>query len=351
MRFLTPFIYLIAVTTVAAVGLITWIGFSFKQFETVEAFGSLECTPVVGIVGAADIETIPDSSAAYMASFDRRGGATRGAVLRFDTENPLDNASWRDRTDGKPVMFEPMGIDLYHARLPDGRWLSRLFVVNLAGPEVLLYDVDANGDLALRERFSDPRIVSPNDVVATGPRSFYVTNDTASGQKSFRGKLDFLLGFRTGQVFHYDGNSWSDVVDNLAFPNGLALTADGRTLYLAEMRAKSLARFERDPDSDVLTPVDSVPLETFPDNLSIDAQGHVLVGTVPQPLSFTAYGEGLKDKAPSSILRVAQSGLIETLFQDPGDALSAATVGVRLNDKILIGSRAADRFLMCDTNE
>lgn len=348
MRFLTPFVYLIALTALGAVAVIVWVGISFRQFDIILPEGDLTCTPVVGIVGAADIEPIPETSSAYLASFDRRGQATRGALMRFDTDNPLDGASWRDRTGGQPVIFEPMGLDLYHARLPDGRWLSRLFVVNLAGPEVLLYDVDANGDLALRERFSDPRLVSPNDVVATGPRSFYVTNDTSAGRHSWKGKIDFLLGLKTGQVLHFDGSSWADVIDGLAFPNGLALTEDGKTLYLAEMRAKSLARFDRDPISDVLAQVSSVPLETFPDNLSIDRDGQVLVGTVPQPLSFLAYDKGLRDKTASSVIRVAQSGQIETLFQDPGALLSAATVGVRLNDKLLIGSRAADRFLMCD---
>ena len=348
MRFLTPFVYLIALGALAVVAVVVWLGISFRQFETITPVGNLDCTPVVGVYGPADIEPIPDSSSAYVSSFDRRGDALRGALLRFDTDNPLDNASWRDRTGGRPAAFEPMGIDLYRLRLPDGNWLNRLFVVNLAGPEVLLYDVDNQGDLVLRERFSDPRLTSPNDVVATGPRSFYVTNDTASGRQSMRGRFDFLLGLRSGMVLQYDGNSWSDVASGLAFPNGLALSEDGETLYLAEMRAKSLARYHRDPETDVLTAMDAVQLDTFPDNLFIDRDGNVIIGTIPQPLSFSAYGRGLKDTAPSSVIRVSESGIVETLFQDPGEVLSAATVGVEVNGHLLIGSRAADRFLMCE---
>lgn len=347
MRFLTPFIYLIALCSLAAVALVVWVGLNFRHFEEIEAVGDLDCTPVIGIHGSADIETIPNNDAVYISSFDRRGGAERGELLRFDTANPLDSSSWRDRTGGVPALFEPMGIDLYHAQLPNGRELNRLFVVNLAGPEVLMYDVSSNGDLTLRRRFSDPRLVSPNDVVATGPSSFFVTNDTDSGRGSWKGKLDFIFGLRTGQILRYDGNSWSDVVDSLAFPNGLALSEDGETLYLAEMRAKQIARYRRDPSTDVLTRLDSVSIDSFPDNLFVDDEGGVIVGTVPQPLSFTAYGEGLKDKAPSSIVRVTDDGAVETLFQDPGDYLSAATVGVEANNKLLIGSRAADRFLMC----
>ena len=72
-----------------------------------------------------------------------------------------------------------------------------------------------------------------------------------------------------------------------------------------------------------------------------------LVGAVPQPLSLHAYDEGSKDIAPSKILKVTPGGAIDVLFQDPGDYLSAATVAVRAQNKILIGARGEDKFLMC----
>ncbi|MEM9987986.1 MAG: SMP-30/gluconolactonase/LRE family protein, partial [Pseudomonadota bacterium] len=281
----------------------------------------------------------------------RRGGARRGMILRFDTANPLDDTSWKDRTRGEPILFEPVGIDLFQATLRGGQVLTRLFVVNIAGPEILLFDVDANGDLSLIEKFKDPRLLSPNDIVATGPRSFYVTNDTASGRKTWRGKLDFLLGLKTGQIFHYDGTAWADVAAGLAFPNGLALSEDGQTLYLAEMRAKTITTYDRDPRTDVISSQKGVKLASFPNNLSIDQNGHLMVGMVPQPFSFTAYTEGLQEKAASQIIRIEEDETITTLFQDPGDVLSAATVGVQINNHILIGSKAANRFLMCETDQ
>lgn len=348
MRILTPFIHLIAFTALAAVAVVVWLGISFRQFETIEAAGDLNCTPVIGVHGASDIEVVPDTDAVFLSSHDRRGGALRGQILRFDTANPLDESSWRDRTSGQPAAFEPMGIDLYTTPSATGGVIKRLFAFNLAGPEVLLYDVDRAGDLAFRQRFSTAQwLVSPNDVVATGPASFYVTNDTAAGRDSWRGRLDFLLGLKTGQLLYFDGTSWSVAADGLAFPNGLALSEDGTALYLAEMRAKRIVKYERDPDTDVLTRVATIPLDSFPDNLSLDAEGNLLVGSVPQPLSFTAYGQGLRETAASVILRITPTGEVHTLFQDPGEELSAATVGVEQGGRVLIGSRAADRFLMC----
>lgn len=350
MRFITPIaVYLLAFAALIVGGSVLWVGFSFEQFKRLDATADGDCTPVVGIHGAADLEAVPDTGMVYISSFDRRGDAARGAILKFDTDDPLDSASWRDRTRGVPTLLEPMGIDLYTARLPNGEMLERLFVVNTAGPEVLLYDVQPDGDLALLERFQDLRLVSPNDVVATGPRTFYVTNDTASGRGSLRGKLDFLFGLKTGEVLHFDGERWADVASGLAFPNGLALSADGRTLYLAEMRAKKLHIFTRDPDTEILGRSTSRTLASFPNNLSVSTGGEVLIGMAPQPLALMAYGEGLRDRAPSQVVSLdEEGGDTATLFQDAGEVLSAATIGVRLRDRLLIGSRAADRILMCD---
>ena len=349
MRFLTPVVVFLALAVVAVAAGIGWAGHTFRQFEEVTPAGELRCTPVVGIAGAGDIEPLPGTRSAFLAAFDRRGGATRGEILLFDTDDPLDDASWRDRTGGVPVAFVPSGIDLYRTRLPEGRLLTRLFVVNLAGPEIVLFEVGEDGTLAVGERFADPRLVSPNDVVATGPRSFYVTNDTASGRQSLKGKLDFLLGLKTGTIMHYDGNSWSIVDDRLAFPNGLALTEDGTRLHVAEMRARRLVNYERDPRADTIRRRGATALENFPNNLSVTPGGDILVGTLPQPLATSAYGEGLRDLAASEVVSVAD-GEPRTLYRDTGEGLSAVTMAARLGPKLLIGSRAADRFLMCDAD-
>ena len=349
MRLLAPAMVTLAIGTLAAAGATLWAGWTFGQFDEVATAGPLDpglCTPVVGIAGAGDIEPVPGTGAAFLATFDRRGNAERGEVLRFDTDDPLDAGSWRDRTGGVPAAFVPSGLDLFETTLPDGRALRRLFVVNLAGPEVVAFDVDEAGDLAVAERFSHEGLTSPNDVVATGPRSFYVTNDTASGRTSFRGKADFLLGRRTGSVMRFDGKRWSAVADGLAFPNGLALSADGRTLHVAEMRAKRLLRYARDPGTDQIEIEAKTPLPSFPNNLSVD-EGGVLVGALPQPMETSAYGEGLRDAAPSELLRVTPDGSVETMFRDPGDALPGVTMATRVGERLLVGSRAADSFLMC----
>jgi arylesterase/paraoxonase len=332
--------------TLATAAATIWLGYEFHQFDEFEAEGELTCTPVVGIVGASDISAMENRNVAFLSVFDERGDAERGGLVRFDFDNPLDDSSWRDRTGGIPRAFSPGGIDLFEERLASGQMSYRLFAVNLAGPEVLIFDIENSGDLSLAERFSDPRLTSPNDIVATGPNSFYVSNDTASGRHTLRGKADFLAGLPTGSVFHYDGNSWAIMVDGLRFPNGLALSADASELYVAEMRAEAIRAYARDPATDALELEARIPLGSFPNNLSVDKDGGLLVGSVPQPFAFKAFTEGLRDSAPSQVLRVAGTD-VQTLYQDTGRDLSAATVATVVGGRTVIGSAADEKFLMC----
>lgn len=348
MRLFMPMVFVVAAGTLATAVATLWLGYTFHQFEEFPAEGELVCTPVVGITGASDIAGVPNRNIAFLSVLDERGDADRGEIVRFDLDDPLDEGSWRDRTGGRPRAFSPRGIDLWEERLPSGLLSHRLFVVNHEGPEILIFDVEENGDLSLASRYSDPRLVSPNDVVATGPNSFYVTNDTASGRQSVQGKADFLLGLPSGQIFHFDGNSWSVMADGLRFPNGLALDAEGSTLFVAEMRAEAIRRFSRDPATDQLEAVDRVPLRAFPNNLSVTTDGDLLIGSVPQPFAYKAFTESLRESAPSQVMTVAAGAdAASVIYQDDGRNLSAATVATRVGERTLIGSAADDKFLMC----
>ncbi|MEM1380175.1 MAG: SMP-30/gluconolactonase/LRE family protein [Pseudomonadota bacterium] len=343
-----PMVFFMALGTLATALGTMWLGYVFHQFEDVELAGELQCQPVHGITGAYDVEPLPNRNVAFLSVYDERGNAERGELVRFDFDNPLDDGSWKDRTNGSPILFRPGGISLFEERLPSGVLSQRLFVVNHEGPEVLIFDVEENGDLTLAERFTHELMTSPNDVVATGPDSFYVSNDTASGRRSIRGKADFLLGLPTGSVLHFDGSNWATVADRMQFPNGMVLSPDRNRLFVAEMRAEAIRRFRRDPATDRLESRGKISLGTFPNNLSVDGDGRLLVGAVPQPFAYKAFTESLRDSAPSQVIRV-EKGEPNVLFQDPGRTFSAASVASVVGDKMVIGTAADRKFLMCPT--
>lgn len=346
MRLFMPMVFIVAAGTLATALGTVWLGYVFHQFEEIEEAGALACQPVVGITGAYDVAAVPNSNVAFLSVYDERDKALRGEIVRFDFDNPLDDTSWRDRTRGRPVVFKPGGIDLYEERLPSGALQQRLFVVNHAGPEILAFDIDETGNLVMAGRFDDDRLTSPNDLVATGLNSFYVTNDTAAGRQSVQGKAEFLLGLATGSVLHFDGDDWDVAVDGLKFPNGIAIGPDGLNLYVAEMRGEALKHYIRDLGTDALEFRERIPLGSFPNNLSVAADGSVLVGAVPQPFAYKAFTAGLNDTAPSQVLKIT-SGVVETLFQDTGRKLSAASSAAQVGDRTVIGSAGDRKFLMC----
>ena len=70
-----------------------------------------------------------------------------------------------------------------------------------------------------------------NDLVATGPDSFYVTNDGCIRHPSSGMRLipvELLTGWRCGSVVYYDGNSARTVGDGYNMANGINLSPDGR---------------------------------------------------------------------------------------------------------------------------
>lgn len=110
-----------------------------------------------------------------------------------------------------------------------------------------------------------------------------------------------------------DGSA-SVVADQLAFPNGMVITPDGRTLVVAECMAHRLTAFDID-DSGALhnrRVWAELPDDTHPDGICLDAEGAIWV----------ANPEG-KD----SVLRVLEGGQITHRIQVATDAFAVALGG------------------------
>jgi sugar lactone lactonase YvrE len=68
--------------------------------------------------------------------------------------------------------------------------------------------------------------------------------------------------------------------DNLSFPNGMAITPDGRTLIVAESFARQLSAFNIEPDGSLTGRRVWAPLPgVMPDGICLDAEGMAWVAT------------------------------------------------------------------------
>lgn len=320
---------------------------SFNHFKQVENRFAGSCTPVTGVAGPEDIE-IAGPARAFVSSLDRRAGKdARGAIFSVRIDDPLDSENWRDRTAGAPEKFQPLGLNYYE----EGE-IRRLFVVNAATKSVEIYAVADNGDLKHVESVAERRLTSPNDVVAVGPRAFYVSNDVEAGRTSFVGKAQFLMRAAAGTIFYYDGVSMRAAAEGLRFANGLALNAEGTRLYAAETAGQALAIYDRDAETGVLTLAKTEPLPAAPDNLNVAFDGALWIGAQPKPLSMPLVERDSAQRAPSLVIRyVDKEGAaapMTEVFSDRGDAISTASVAAVSGRQLLIGALLDDKYLICD---
>ena len=168
-------------------------------------------------------------------------------------QGPNGNAPDRD---GSVVMCEQ-----------DGRR-----VVRLTGPD------DRLQVHTLFETYEGKRLNSPNDIVFAHDGSFYFT-DPPYGLKGMDKSPDKQLPFNG--VFHYKDGKLTAVIRDLTLPNGLQLTEDGRTLYVANSGPHMMyMKYPVDPDGTVgagtmLIDFQPSPEGGVPDGMKLDSLGNL----------------------------------------------------------------------------
>lgn len=144
--------------------------------------------------------------------------------------------------------------------LPDGRLLA------VSGQEGLLLRQEASGEFATRVDLRGFGSGAWNEIVVDGRANTYVNG------------AGIVLVRADGSTQHFN--------ETLAFPNGMAVTADDRTLIVAESHAKRLTAFDIDADgnlsnrhiwADLIGPTG----DGTPDGICIDAEGAVWYADVP----------------------------------------------------------------------
>jgi len=158
----------------------------------------------------------------------------------------------------------PFSIDW----LPDGRLLV------FAGRDGLLLRQEPDGSLVTHADLTALHAPPWNELVADGHGNVYVN---ATGFEFPGG--EFAPGIVA--MVRPDG-SVRQVADGIAFPNGMAVTADGATLIVAESYAARLTAFDIDADGELAgRRVWAAVPDSAPDGICLDADGAVWYADVP----------------------------------------------------------------------
>lgn len=171
-----------------------------------------------------------------------------------------------DLTSRSEVVARVTSVPLCTAWLPDGR------LVIVSSPDGRLLRLEPDGSLVTHADLGPP---GWNDIVADGRGNIYVNGQGFNARAA--------EAFRPGAVFHVaaDG-SVRQVADDIAFPNGMAVTADGSTLIVADSYRHHLVAFDIGADGGLSGRRVWADLgEGTPDGICADAQDAVWYADVP----------------------------------------------------------------------
>jgi sugar lactone lactonase YvrE len=140
--------------------------------------------------------------------------------------------------------------------LPDGRLLV------VSGQEGMLLRMEPDGSFVTHADFTGIAKSAWNEIVVDGRGNTYVNG------------AGIVLVRPDGSVHHF--------AEELAFPNGMAITPDNKTLIVAESYAKRLTAFDIAPDGGLSNRRVWAELGVgIPDGICIDCEGAVWYADVP----------------------------------------------------------------------
>ncbi|WP_341705411.1 hypothetical protein [Ferrovibrio sp.] len=337
-----------------AVAAIAWIGYtvwSSGAWRSTDSFAAGQCIAIDAPPGPEDIVMLPDGSGAIVSSQDRRDREARGGLFFYD----LSAAPGRFLPLPVPpaLPFHPHGISLFRAE--DGRLFLQVINHRSADRhtvEIFILDGDAAGGFRLHHRGSvaSSLFVHPNGIAAAGPEAFYLTNDRGSGPRWMH-MVENLLQLSRSTVVYHDGRGVREVARDIAFANGIALSADGGTLLVGSTLWRMILTYTRDPASGALYRSGSLTLPGGVDNIHRDNLGDFWLTVHPNAAATIGHAVNPEKTAPSMALRISTTGgalaRVAEAFGDPGTAISAASVAVQQNGRLLIGAGFSSRMMDC----
>jgi len=338
---------------VAAVGTIYVLNRG-GAFRTMEPHFAGRCDSLPLDASAEDITIDRERGLAYLSYLDRQslvkgdGTNVQGTVMRLDLNRmPL---VLEDALLNKPAHLRTHGLSLYI----DGAGKRSLFVINHpvnrgSEPELVeVFDEVGPGEFSHRETLESPLFNSPNDLTAVGPRQFYVAND-----KVLKGGLAAglqQLGIGGSPLTYFDGTEARVVADDIASGGGINVSADGRSLYVAETAGQRLRVFARNAEDGSVSETARIELPNSPDNIDVAADGSLTVVGHPNTLKLIQHFIN-GSPAPTQVLRVTPDkggASLDEIYLNAGDEISAGSVGVTYGNKLLIGSITARQILVCE---
>ncbi len=310
-----------------------------------------ECRRVEVAPGTEDVTIDPGLGLAFISAADRRGWYNETGGAGVNPKNgiytlSLDGSDTVTRVSPPMEDFLPHGISLW--RGDNGE--KRLFVVNHppSGAELVeIFDVGEAGALTHLDSISFAAMRSPNDVVGVGPRQFYATNDRGYEQ-GVMAILEAYMALPFSSVAYFDGENGAIATKSMAYANGINISVDGATLYVAEFLERRIAVFDRNAQTGALKKRGVIKVNTGPDNIEIAKNGALWVAGHTKAFEFLAHAKDASAIAPSHVVRIdPQTGENRDVFISIEGEINASSAGAVWDDTLIVGAVFDGHVMVC----
>jgi hypothetical protein len=347
-----------AALTAATLVVATLVALTFRSLNAYGVFTDVTpgfagtCTAIPIASGPEDIAIDKASGLAFISSMDRRAFASGKPSAQDGLYvMALVGPAHPVKLAGAPSVFHPHGIALVRDagglvllainHRKDGTSSIETFTVALK-PTVKLVNIGS---------VEGAQLTSPNAIVAVDRQHFYVANDHG-GSGALDTLLEDILVFGRGDVLYYDGILFHEVADHLAFASGLALSPDGRHLYVTETNARRLDSYLRNPVSGQLDSDGTLEIPSGVDNVHFDDAGGLWVGSHPKGLAMAAFRSHPDRPAPSEIFKVSLDGAgvpqsASVVYANMGEQIGGSAGATVTGNRMLIGGPLTDHLLDC----
>ena len=328
------------------------LGVGFLPVTTVQNQGRCDALGNVqflcGFVGPEDLVAVPGGQW-VIASGDAAPGAITLISVKEKTTSPLyPSASLRQRLDAKTYDSCPGPPDtadkakfLTHglAIRPGNNGVHTLYAVHHGGRESIeVFEVDARAKTPSVTWVGcavAPDPIGLNSVVGLPEGGFIATNFLPRGGDA-NARTKMMAGENNGELWEWHtGKGWNKVPgSDAAGANGVEISKDGKTLYVASWGSQSFFRLSRGqtpPKRDV------IPLGFRVDNIRWAPDGSIFAG-----------GQGGMAPGPqtTNIVKVDPKTLkVQEVIRHPNSPeFGSGTVAVQIGKEIWVGSFRGDRI-------
>tara|TARA_B100000959_G_scaffold278083_1_gene335760 strand:- start:416 stop:1435 length:1020 start_codon:yes stop_codon:yes gene_type:complete len=335
--------------SLAAIIIIIRTLFDAGEFKSIKPHFDGECEEIFEIVGAEDITMIADGFA-LISSDDRRsylnGNNIQGNIFLYD----IDQKKLINLTPSLDFEFHPHGISTFG--LDNGS--IQVAVVNHQS-DAHAIEIFSLQDQLLTHLYTikDKLLISPNDLILVDDGVFYMTNDHIS-MNPLKQKFYDYMQIPGSNVVFYDGKSFRVVARGLIYANGINISHDGSSVYVAQCVGRTLSIFSRNLKTNALEEERSIYLNSAIDNIELDDDGNLWIGSHPKTLAFARHQKKQKKLSPSQVIKITlneDGDIIEEIFLNDGQSLSGSSVATIHGNQLLIGPVFDERFLHCQMND